>query len=94
MKIIMIHPFFLVIFSHPQFAADLEANLRLKAHRYNHYRNINAIAPLRLIFLESGAIDELRRYILDHSTATSQQLKLPHKLRKTEWIRLLCNREL
>ncbi|XP_063963182.1 uncharacterized protein LOC129271007 [Lytechinus pictus] len=77
-----------------KFAADLEANLRLKAQRYNHYRNINAIAPIRLIFLQPGAVDELRQYILDRSSATVQQLKLPHKLRKTEWIRLLCNREL
>ncbi|XP_071490988.1 uncharacterized protein [Diadema antillarum] len=77
-----------------QFAADLEANLRVSAHRYNYYRANNAIDPVKVIFLQPEGVNDLRKYILERSTAHSQQLKLPHKLRKTEWIRVLCDREL
>ncbi|XP_072172581.1 uncharacterized protein [Diadema setosum] len=74
-------------------ALKLDETLRTLASGYEFQRSRNAIPPLKLICLQPGSFEALRAYVLANSSATAQQVKIPKKLLKGEWIRLLADRE-
>ena len=56
---------------------------------YNSYREKGSIAPPVVHVVESGTFDRLHDFILDHSTTTANQYKVPRKLRTADTLKLM-----
>ena len=58
---------------------------------YDEERKMATIGPAEAILVRPGSFKELRKYILENSTAGVMQFKMPRKLRRKEWIQVLLN---
>ncbi|XP_063968313.1 uncharacterized protein LOC129279896 [Lytechinus pictus] len=78
-----------------KFKYEFDATLRRSNDSYyDNQRTAGKLQTPRIIFVDDQAFSSLRDYILDNSTASATQIKLPRKLRKVEWIKALLKHEL
>ena len=56
---------------------------------YDYYRKMSGLGQAQVILVQAGSFKELQNYILQNSTASAMQFKMPRKLRKKEWVELL-----
>ncbi|XP_055332133.1 uncharacterized protein LOC129584056 [Paramacrobiotus metropolitanus] len=73
------------------FTVKLDETLMKNHSDYSLYRKKNAIDHLELHFVKPGAFQRLRNYMLDTTTTSPSQLKIPRVLRKTELVRFMWN---
>ncbi|XP_072047732.1 uncharacterized protein [Amphiura filiformis] len=63
--------------------------LRNQVPMYDYYRGMGSLGLAQVILVQSGSFNELRDYIIHNSTTSILQFKMPRKLRKNEWVKLL-----
>ncbi|XP_003725957.2 putative indole-3-acetic acid-amido synthetase GH3.10 [Strongylocentrotus purpuratus] len=79
---------------HDEFEREFDANLRgANDSYYDNQRQAGKLQLPRIIFVDGRAFPGLRDYMLENSTASASQFKLPRKLRKMEWILTLLKHE-
>ncbi|XP_055349268.1 uncharacterized protein LOC129596108 [Paramacrobiotus metropolitanus] len=72
-----------------EFSEKLDETLRKNHSDYHLYRKKGAIDALDLHLVKPGAFQRLRRYMLDNSSTSPTQLKIPRVLRKTELVQYM-----
>ena len=77
-----------------QFADRLDLNMGRTSADYGKFRKINGLASLKLVFVDDAAYSDFRAFLLRKSGAAPGQFKLPRKIIKAEWIKLLLGHEL
>ena len=78
-----------VIICLKMFPFQFDIILRNQVPMYDYYRKMGGLGQARVILVQEGSFKELRNYILQTSTASALQFKMPRKLRKKEWVELL-----
>ncbi|XP_041479144.1 jasmonoyl--L-amino acid synthetase JAR4-like [Lytechinus variegatus] len=73
---------------HMKFEAEFDANLRTFSESYDRCREKSKLGPPRVIFLDQYAFSNFRGLLLETSSASAAQLKIPKKLRKLKWVQL------
>nr|XP_054767385.1 uncharacterized protein LOC129274633 [Lytechinus pictus] len=67
----------------------VDEELRQHSSTYNMFREDGSIAPPLVHIVKPGTFDRLYHFILDNSTTTANQYKVPRKLRTKETLKLM-----
>ncbi|XP_014669668.1 PREDICTED: probable indole-3-acetic acid-amido synthetase GH3.9 [Priapulus caudatus] len=72
--------------------AMLDDNLQLETYPYASFRRKDAIGPMKVNIVTPGTFEAFRDYIIHHSGASINQLKVPRALRRPDYIEFMKGR--
>ena len=68
---------------------QIDEELRSLSYVYNSFRRKKSIDPMRVYIVKPGTFSALRAYMIDTTTGSPNQYKVPRVLKKAEAVELM-----
>ena len=74
------------------FQLQLDEKLRAMSYVYSSFRRKGSIGPMKVYLVKPGTFTDLRAFMIENTTGSPNQYKVPRVLKKKEAVKLVMDR--